>query len=185
MRVVRALAVMEVRSVAFAGARAILAAETLLRGPSLDQRAVDGEVIVRHKLPGLLDHGGEELLRPLAVQQPVAVIREDRVVPYRIVHAETYKPAKHPVEVHLLDQLALARHGIKCLQQQRSKNVLGRGRGPTVGRVQTVEITAQQAKHLIRLLANLAQRMMLPNTLLQRYIAEHRTLKPLISTHNS
>src|SRR5512144_294022 len=46
--------------------------------PGLDQRAVDREVLVR-KQPfdlRLVEHGGEELRRDLAAQQPVAVLGE-------------------------------------------------------------------------------------------------------------
>ena len=100
VRLVGALAVVEVGTVAV---RSVLLAEALLRRPGLDQRAVDGEVLVAHEPLCLLVHGREKLLRDLARQQPVAVLREHGMVPNRVVHAQAHEPAKEQVVVDLLD----------------------------------------------------------------------------------
>jgi hypothetical protein len=96
MGVVRAFLAMEVRfGIAPAAlsrrlARAVLRLDALHRGPGLDQRAIDREVIARQK-PfhlGLRQHRGQELSRDVAFQQPVAVLREYRMVPGRVVDAD-------------------------------------------------------------------------------------------------
>ena len=63
-------------------------------------------------------HGGKELHRDLARQQPVAVLREGRGVPHRIVHAETDEPTEQQVELDAFDQLALRADTVECLQQK-------------------------------------------------------------------
>ena len=98
------LLAMEVRSVVTAS---VLLAEALLRSPGADQRAIHGKVIVRHEALRLRGHGGEELLRHIAGQQTFAVLREHRMVPYRVVHAQADEPAGQQVVVQLLDQLPL------------------------------------------------------------------------------
>ena len=82
MRLVRALLAVKVRAVAIVATA--LGTKALLRGPGLNQRAVHGEVLVGHELLRAQVDLGEEPLRHLAGQQPVAVLREHRVLPYRI-----------------------------------------------------------------------------------------------------
>jgi hypothetical protein len=48
---------------------------------------------------------GQEFVRDLARQQPVAVVREARGVPNGIIDAEPDKPAEQQVELDALDQL--------------------------------------------------------------------------------
>jgi hypothetical protein len=88
MRIVAALLSAKVRTIVIVGA--VLGAETLLRGPGLDQRAIYGEVLVGHELPRLPVHLGEEPLRHFRGQQPIAVPGEHRMVPHRIVHAQAH-----------------------------------------------------------------------------------------------
>ena len=140
-------------------------------------------MIVRHERPRLLVHRSKELLRHFAVEQPVAVLGEDRMVPHRVVHAQADKPAEQQVIVKLLDQLPLRAHRVERLQQQRPQNILGCDRGPPRARVQRVEPRAKGLQHRIRQLANRTQRMVLRNTLLQRHTTEHPILNPLVSTH--
>jgi hypothetical protein len=54
--------------------RLLLALEALVRGPGLDQRPVDGEVLVaaRAGLARLLDHRREEKLGDFALEQAVS-----------------------------------------------------------------------------------------------------------------
>src|SRR5215470_14567455 len=54
----------------------VLAAKALLPSPSLDQRAIHREVLVRHQPRRLLFYVREELLRQILVQQSVAVLAE-------------------------------------------------------------------------------------------------------------
>ena len=181
MRLVRALLAAEVRALAIVGA--VLGAKTLLRGPGLNQRAVHGEVLVTHKLLRPQVNLREEALRDIARQKAVAVLGKHRVVPHRIVHAQADKPTKQQVIVDLLDQQPLRANGIKYLQQQGPQNVLRRNRRPARVRIQHIELRAQRTQHRVRKLANRTQRMVHRNPLLQRNIAEHPILYPLISTH--
>src|SRR5271157_6277706 len=105
MRLVRAALAAKVRPVAVIGA--VLRAKALLRGPCLNQRSINSEMLVGHEPLSMLVYFGKELLRNIGSQQPVAVLGKDRVVPHRIVHAQTHEPAKKKVVVDLLDQQTL------------------------------------------------------------------------------
>ena len=61
--------------------------EALERGPRLDQRAVDGEMIVRQQRRDLLvrQDRRHQLARDVRRQQPVAVLGEHRRHPHRLV----------------------------------------------------------------------------------------------------
>ena len=72
---------------------------TLVRGPGLDQRAAHGEVLIAHEALRLPVHLREKALRQRGVQLPVAVLREHRVVPHRVVHALPHQPAEQQVVI--------------------------------------------------------------------------------------
>src|ERR1700756_5818595 len=82
MRLVGALLAAKVRTIVIVGA--VFRTKTLLRGPGLNQRAIHGEVLITHEALRLPVDLAEELLRDRAAQQPIAVLRKHRVVPYRI-----------------------------------------------------------------------------------------------------
>ena len=65
------MSALEVRAVIV---RAVLLAQALLRSPGLEQRAIDGEVLVTHEPLRPLVDLGEKPLRHLAGQQPVPVL---------------------------------------------------------------------------------------------------------------
>jgi hypothetical protein len=65
----------------------------------------------------------------LTVQQTVAVLREHRMVPRRVVHAETDEAAEQQVLIDLLDKPTLRPHGKQHLQQQSLQQILGSDRG--------------------------------------------------------
>ena len=180
MGLVRALLTVEVRAVAIG---AVLLTEALLRCPGLDQRPIDGEVLIAHEALRLVVDLGKELLRHLAGEQSVAVLRKHGVIPHRVIHAEADEPAEQQVVIKLFNQLPLRAHRVKRLQQKRPKHILRRNRGTSRGRVHLIERRAQRGQNHIREPAYLAQRMILRNTLLQRHVAEHPTLQPLVSTH--
>ena len=94
----------------------------------LDHRAVDAEMLGReqpaHVRP--VEQARQELGRDLALQQPVAILRERRVVPDRIVDAEPGEPAEQEVELQPLHQLALRADAVERLQQQRPQQLFGR-----------------------------------------------------------
>src|ERR1019366_7409359 len=92
-------------------------------------------------------HGGKKLLCHLAVQQPVAVLGEDSMVPNRVVHAQADEPAEQQVVVELLDQLALRAGRVKRLPEKHRQHMLRRYRGTARGRVQLVELRIQRLEH--------------------------------------
>src|SRR5262252_2948433 len=75
---------------------AILSLKALLTSPRFDQRPVHTEVLVREQVRGtrLSQHVCEKLLSDIAVQEPIAVLGEDRRHPHRFVHVETYEPPR-------------------------------------------------------------------------------------------
>ncbi len=106
--------------------RSVLAAKTLVARPCLDQRAVHREV-----LPGqqaLLVRQGhdfsKERFHDFVLEQSVAVLREDGVVPHHVLHCQSDKPAEEQVVLHLLHQHALAAHRVEHLQQQSTHQFL-------------------------------------------------------------
>jgi hypothetical protein len=95
----------------------IFPAEALDRRPRLDQRAIDREVIARQRPLHLRlgQNRRKELGCDLSLQQPVTVLGERRMVPNRIIHAETDKPPEQQVELQPLHQLALGADAIERL----------------------------------------------------------------------
>ena len=65
-----------------------LAGEAASRCPGLDQRAIDGEVLLAQQmlLARLDQHCLQQLLAHRARNQPLAVLGENRRVPHRVVH---------------------------------------------------------------------------------------------------
>ena len=92
-------------------------AEALHRRPGFEQCPVHREVVVGDQPLHLRlsQHGLEELGRDLTFQQPVAVLREGRVVPHRIVHAKPREPAEQKIELNPLHQLTLGPDPIERL----------------------------------------------------------------------
>lgn len=92
--------------------------ETPHRRPSLDQSAIDLEMIIRQKRRHLAmrQNGRHHFARHLDVQKPITVLGEDGgpsargfarsglmpFTPYRVVDAEAHKPAEQQVVAHLL-----------------------------------------------------------------------------------
>ena len=80
----------------FVAIAAIPGLEALQAGPGFHQRAVDREVL-RRQQPldlGLGQDGRQELGGDLAFEQTVAVLREHRVIPRRIIDPEPNEPAE-------------------------------------------------------------------------------------------
>lgn len=136
-------------------------AHALVTGPGFEQRAVDGEVLMREELPRvrLRQHPLEEGFRDVALQQPLPILREDRRDPHRIVRIQADKPAIQQIVVQLLHQLPLAPHGEEHLQQQRPQQLLRRNRGAAILRVQAGEPRRQIAENRLDQLTDHAQRV--------------------------
>src|ERR1700736_6580127 len=86
MRVVFALRLAAEAAPAVVVAAAVLGAETLVRGPRLDQRSVHRKMLVRQQRLDLrmVQKFGHELGTHRAGLQPIAVLREGRRVPDRV-----------------------------------------------------------------------------------------------------
>jgi hypothetical protein len=166
---------------------AILAPEALDRRPGLQQRAVHREVIARQQPLHfrLGHHRRQELRRDLALQQPVAVLREARMVPSRVVHPQPHEPAEQKVELHPLHQLALRPDAVKRLQQHRPKQSLRRDRWTAKPhRVQHRKVFRQVGQGRVRDRPDRAQWVVRPNPCLKVNIAEQRTREIIRSAHH-
>src|ERR1700686_4607215 len=99
MRVVFALLAVEVGPAVVAAA-AVLGAETLVRGPRLDQRSVHGKMLFRQQRLDLrmVQKFAHELGKHRAVLQPIAVLREGSRVPDRGVGRKTHEPAVQEID---------------------------------------------------------------------------------------
>src|SRR5258705_406296 len=121
-------------------AAAILRNKALHAGPSLDQHAVDREVLAGEKLTNLrqIEKARKKLGRNIAVQQPVPVLAEHGRIPHRIVCREADEPAEQQIIVELLHQLPFRAHRVKRLKQQRSQQPLRRDRRASFARIEAV-----------------------------------------------
>ena len=129
MGVVTAGLTAEIRTIALAFL-GIYRLEGLLRSPGFQQRAIHGEMLFGKQLltAGLFQHRAEEFLHCPVIQQPIAILAEDRGHPDRIVHAEVHKPTEEQVVVQRVDSLSFRSDAIKDLQEQRTQRKL-RGNG--------------------------------------------------------
>ncbi len=130
----------------------VLGPEALHRGPGVDQRAVDREMLPAH-LPRHLrvaDDPGEERRGGLRIHQPVPVLRESRGVPGPVVDAEPHEPAEQQVELQALHELALRAKRVERLQQQRPHQPLRRDRGAANPPIQRLEPSRQAVQHIVR-----------------------------------
>lgn len=164
---------------------AIASGETLLPGPRLEQRAIDGEVLVRQhpSRPRLRQHRVKELPRNVAREQPLPILGKGRRRPHGVVHRQAHKPAEQQVIFQLLDQQALAPHRIERLQQQGPQQLLGRHRGATRRRVDRLELRRHPAQRLVGHRSNRAQRMIRRHALLRRQIAKQVPTLLIVSAY--
>jgi hypothetical protein len=87
---------------------------------------------------------GQKVLCDLGRQQPVPVLREYRMIPYRIVDPQANEPTEQKIEIQPLHQLAFGTDRIEHLQQARPHQTFGRNRGATLGRIQCRELAIQR-----------------------------------------
>src|SRR5437764_5568890 len=114
----------------------VLAAKALEAGPRLEQRPIDGEMLVGEEVGSarLRQDGMQERRGDVALQQPITILAERRRRPDRIVHPEVNEPAKQYAVVDLLHQQPLAADRVEILEQQRTEELLRRNRrAPDVG----------------------------------------------------
>jgi hypothetical protein len=126
---------------------------------------------------------GQELPRHVGLKQSIAVLREDRRHPYRIVNAEPHEPAIEQVVVELLHQLSLRPDRIERLQQQRPQQPLRRYRRSTTLRVGLRKVATKRCQNLVHHAADQPQRALRRNPLLQVHIREQLTCPLIPATH--
>src|SRR5713101_552367 len=91
----------------------ILAPETLLARPGLDQRPIHRKMFIRHERLGAFDHPPEKSLRDLLVQQPFPILTEHRMIPDLLIHLHPHKPPEQQVVLQLFDQHSFTTHRIE------------------------------------------------------------------------
>ena len=168
-------------------ARSVLRLEALHRRPRRNLRAVDREVLVRQQPAKLLviHQLGEELARHVGLEQPVAVLREHRRHPHRIVDPEPDEPAVEQVVIELLHQLTLRADRVERLQQQRPQQPFGRDRRTTSRRVSRGKIAVERSQHVVHHLANQPQRMLRRHPLLKVDIGEQLPRSSIRAPHSA
>jgi hypothetical protein len=124
---------------------------------------------------------GKEPLRHLARQQPVAVLRECRGFPYRVLNAQPDKPAEQQIVINPLDELPLRADRIEGLRQQRPHQPLRRDRAAPDRRIELSEFASRHRR--VRGLANHPQRMIRPNPILQVYVPEKAAANLVVAAH--
>jgi hypothetical protein len=131
----------------------------------------------------LRQHRGKELLRHLAREQPVAVLREYRGFPYRVLNAQSDKPAEQQIVINPLDQLPLRADRIEGLRQQRPPSAAPAGSS-----------RAQSANGALRIRQSVPPAPRSgsrespatddpPEPLLQVYVAEKATANLIVAAH--
>src|SRR5213594_4885896 len=163
------------------GRRRVLALETLEARPSVDQGAVDREMLVGEQ-PALLGLGADPLEkspRDVAAEQPFPILREHRGVPDRVIHGQAHEPPEEQVVVELLHEEPLAAHAVEHLQEQGPQQVLGRDRRPPDLGIQLVELGRQFAQDRVAHGPQGAQGMVGRDASLQRHIPSDHPLRPL------
>ena len=181
MRVVLPLLTAEVSSVVVGAS--VFPLETLLTRPRLDQRPVDGEVLVRQQILRALDDAPEEAAGDLLVEQAVPILREDRGAPDRLVHLHPDEPPEQQVVIQLLHQQPLAANRIEDLEQLGAQQALGWDRRPTHRGIQAIELARHVAQDLVDQRANRAERMIRRHALLGGHVTEHRIGLAIVSSH--
>jgi hypothetical protein len=133
----------------------------------------------------MAQHGFEELRRHIRIQQPVAVLRERRVIPDRIVNAEPDEPAEQQVVIDLLHQLAFAAHRIERLQERGPEQPFRRDRLSAGALVKTLELDIQRDEHVIDDALDHTERMLRRHPTFEVDIGKKRSRTGIRSAHVS
>ena len=142
-------------------------------------------MFVREQTPlaGLLEHGLEEGFGNVAIEQPLAVLREYGHVPDGVIHVQAHEPTEQQVIVELFHQHSLAAHRVQGLQQERSQQLLRSDRRPPRLGVQPAESWLEFSECLIDHDTKRAQGVIVRNPLLGADVAEHVQLLLVFSPH--
>jgi hypothetical protein len=162
--------------------------EALERGVALQERAVDGEVVLADET-GLEGHHHDavaELLGNVQAVQPLAVDAEDAVIKARLVGGHVQEPAQEHVEGDPLAQRTLRSQRVQAHQHQGLEQPLGRDAGAAAlfGRgVRRGERAAHRRQRLVGHPLDGTQRMIRGNHLLQIDLDEQIALTGGVSSH--
>ena len=159
--------------------------EALHRGPRLDQRAVDAEVLARQKPlhPRLRQQRRQEARGDRPFEETIAVLGKGGVIPHRLVRPQPDKPAEQEIELHPLHQLALRAYRVEGLKQHGPQQHLRGDRGSPDPGVKRREFALHRPQRIINEPPDGAQRMILPHPLLHVDIAEQRPRSLVRSAH--
>lgn len=160
--------------------------EAFHRCPGLDEGAIDREVIVRQEGRDLAmgQDRRHDLARHVRCQQPVAVLREHRWHPDRVINPETHEPAEQQVVLHLLHQLPLGPDREQDLEQTGLDQPLRRDRGAAEINIQMVKIVIETGERIVHDLSELAQRVPRRDAALKIDIAEQRPARLVRAPHD-
>jgi len=163
----------------------VFSLKALVRGPSLDEGAIDAEMLIAGEsgpLGAELDALKEAARQPF-VEEPLAVGAEGGVIPDFVFEVEADKPAVQQVVVDGFDQEPLGADGEQDLQQQGFEQHLGRHRGPAGLGVGRIELAAHAGQQGIDHSTQFAQRVLGRHPIFQTEVGKHRTLKALCASH--
>ena len=191
VRRVRALLALEVDHApavaAIRGRLAVLALETLERGPGVDQRAVNGEMIGRQQALTARKTNDfiEEATRDIGHDQALAQTAEIRLIQAGALQVHVEKPAEQDVVIELLAKLTVRANRVQRDEQLPLEQTFRRNRRATDTRVLRVELRRYGAKRPIRQLLDRSQRMIRRYARLGREVVEHRGLGIELAAHRS
>src|SRR5665213_927869 len=166
-------------------ATGVFGAKALVTRPCLDQRSVNGKVLVAKQIgaSSTLHRRLEELPANLTFKKPLAVLTERRDVPNWIVHTQPDKPPKEQVIAELLEQHRLASDREKYLQQECPQQFLRRDRRAAPFRVQPCDFGRQLGENLVDDRPDRTQRMVLRDGLLGLKRRPHRRALLIFRPH--
>ena len=167
--------------------RTIFCPYALHRGPGFDQRAIDRKVIRgKQRLDlGLRQDRAQEFGRDVSLKQPVAVLREHRMVPGRIVNADADEPSEQKIVFQPLHQKPFRTDRIESLQQHGPQKLLGRDRRPSDRRVKCPKLSAKCRECLVHDQPDSSKWMIGPDPFFQIDIAEKFARSDIAATHAS
>jgi hypothetical protein len=134
---------------------------------------------------GLAQQRRKELGRDVALQQPVTVLGEHRMVPRRVIDADTHEPAEQKIVFQPLHEQPLRADRVERLQQHRPQQLLRWDRRSPDRRIERGKLSPQPGQSLVHDQPNGTQRMIAPYPRLQIHIAEQLATSIVVPAHPS
>ena len=157
----------------------ILGPEALVRGPGLEQGAVNAEVLPRDVAAqvGLLHHRREEAVGDLLLQQPLPVLAEGAVVEALGVDVQVQEELEEQVVPQPLAELPLAPDRVQGHQNRGLEQLLGRHAVPARGGVHGVELRLQIRQDCLHHRLDPPDRVVVGDQAVRRQGGQHRHLQ--------